>query len=196
MNDTEPAAIFLRGHPAQFVERLGDLRSRRAGDDTLDIEKPLESPSRGYCRSVPARRLTTVNRLVTYSPKVFVPVTRFCRDVCQYGALARPRRGDRAYLTCDEVLAIARAGAEAGCHDEVNAVVQRATRENGAHTGGRPSHRPVSAKSAPLALVSGSRLRMFDSSRGRAELIMRTGTLSWFAVHGSQGEVICSLCPE
>jgi FO synthase len=53
---------------------------------------------------------------VTYSPKVFVPLTTLCRDVCGYCTFARPpRRGERAYLREDEVLAIARAGAEAGC---------------------------------------------------------------------------------
>jgi len=55
-------------------------------------------------------------RLVTYSPKVFVPLTTLCRDVCGYCTFARPpRRGERAYLPVDEVLAIARAGAAAGC---------------------------------------------------------------------------------
>ena len=54
--------------------------------------------------------------LVTYSPKVFIPLTTLCRDVCGYCTFARPpRRGERAYLTEAEVLAIARAGAAAGC---------------------------------------------------------------------------------
>src|SRR6266545_5087421 len=57
-------------------------------------------------------------RLVTYSPKVFIPLTKLCRDVCHYCTFARPpRRGERAYLTIDEVLAIARAGADAGCRE-------------------------------------------------------------------------------
>ena len=56
--------------------------------------------------------------LVTYSPKVFVPLTKLCRDVCHYCTFARPpRRGERAYMTADEVLAVARAGVEAGCHE-------------------------------------------------------------------------------
>ena len=56
--------------------------------------------------------------LVTYSPKVFVPLTKLCRDVCHYCTFARPpRRGERAYLALDEVLEIARAGAAAGCHE-------------------------------------------------------------------------------
>jgi FO synthase len=57
-------------------------------------------------------------RVVTYSPKVFIPLTMLCRDVCHYCTFARPpRRGERAYMTGDEVVAIARVGAEAGCHE-------------------------------------------------------------------------------
>ena len=64
-----------------------------------------------------ARRLRPA-RLVTYSPKVFVPLTTLCRDVCGYCTFARPpRRGERAFMTEDEVLAIARAGAAAGCRE-------------------------------------------------------------------------------
>ncbi|RDI73725.1 7,8-didemethyl-8-hydroxy-5-deazariboflavin synthase, CofH subunit [Gaiella occulta] len=62
-----------------------------------------------------ARRLRA-GPLVTYSPKVFVPLTTLCRDVCGYCTFARPpRRGERAFMTEDEVLAVARAGAAAGC---------------------------------------------------------------------------------
>ena len=56
--------------------------------------------------------------LVTYSPKVFIPLTTLCRDVCDYCTFARPpRRGERAFMTEDEVLEIARAGAAAGCRE-------------------------------------------------------------------------------
>jgi FO synthase len=59
-----------------------------------------------------------VGRLITYSPKVFIPLTKLCRDVCHYCTFAHPpRRGERAYLTLDEVLEIARAGARAGCRE-------------------------------------------------------------------------------
>src|SRR5919198_2223473 len=57
-------------------------------------------------------------RLVTFSPKVFVPLTKLCRDVCHYCTFARPpRRGERAYMSEEEVLEVARAGAAAGCHE-------------------------------------------------------------------------------
>ena len=56
--------------------------------------------------------------LITYSPKVFIPLTKLCRDVCHYCTFAQPpRRGERVYMRADEVLEIARAGAEAGCHE-------------------------------------------------------------------------------
>jgi FO synthase len=56
--------------------------------------------------------------LISYSRKVFVPLTRLCRDVCGYCTFAEtPRDGVAAYLSADEVLAIARAGAAAGCHE-------------------------------------------------------------------------------
>jgi FO synthase len=59
-----------------------------------------------------------VRKLVTYSPKVFIPLTKLCRDVCHYCTFAQPpRRGERAYMSGDEVLSVARAGAEAGCHE-------------------------------------------------------------------------------
>ncbi|GLZ48554.1 hypothetical protein Acsp06_47390 [Actinomycetospora sp. NBRC 106375] len=54
--------------------------------------------------------------VVTYSPKVFVPLTRLCRDRCHYCTFATvPGRLPAAYLERDEVLDIARAGAEQGC---------------------------------------------------------------------------------
>ena len=54
-----------------------------------------------------ARRLRSVGHgsLITYSPKVFIPLTKLCRDVCGYCTFARPpRRGERAYMSEDEVL--------------------------------------------------------------------------------------------
>ena len=57
-------------------------------------------------------------RVVTYSPKVFIPLTKLCRDVCHYCTFAQPpRAGQRAYMNTEEILAIARAGADAGCHE-------------------------------------------------------------------------------
>jgi FO synthase len=64
-----------------------------------------------------ARELRRSN-VVTFSPKVFIPLTKLCRDVCHYCTFARPpRRGERAYMSEEEVLEVARAGAAAGCRE-------------------------------------------------------------------------------
>jgi FO synthase len=55
---------------------------------------------------------------ISYSCKVFIPLTQLCRDSCHYCTFAHlPRKNQRAYLTADEILAIARAGAKAGCRE-------------------------------------------------------------------------------
>ena len=75
----------------------------------------LEATTEELCAE--ARRLRR-GRVITYSPKVFIPLTKLCRDVCHYCTFARPpRRGERAYMSEEEVLAVARAGAEAGCRE-------------------------------------------------------------------------------
>jgi FO synthase len=56
--------------------------------------------------------------IVSYSRKVFIPLTRLCRDTCRYCTFVRgPRGAASAYLSPDEVLAIARAGVDAGCRE-------------------------------------------------------------------------------
>jgi FO synthase len=78
----------------------------------------LERPLVDLCAEARALRDHGHGRLVTYSPKVFVPLTKLCRDVCHYCTFAHPpRRGERAYLTLEEVLDIARAGASVGCRE-------------------------------------------------------------------------------
>jgi len=70
------------------------------------------------CSEACAIRARAFGSLVTYSPKVFIPLTTLCRDVCGYCTFARlPRWGERAYLDLDGVLEIARRGAAAGCRE-------------------------------------------------------------------------------
>ncbi|MGH3104161.1 MAG: 7,8-didemethyl-8-hydroxy-5-deazariboflavin synthase CofG, partial [Gaiellaceae bacterium] len=81
----------------------------------MEVGELLETPLEELCARARALRRGS---LVTYSPKVFVPLTTLCRDVCGYCTFARPpRRGERAFMTLEDVLAVARAGAAAGCHE-------------------------------------------------------------------------------
>ncbi|MEQ9123437.1 MAG: 7,8-didemethyl-8-hydroxy-5-deazariboflavin synthase CofG, partial [Alphaproteobacteria bacterium] len=55
---------------------------------------------------------------VSYSRKVFIPLTHLCRDVCHYCTFAKPpKKGEAVFMTPDQVLAAARAGAAQGCKE-------------------------------------------------------------------------------
>jgi FO synthase len=65
-------------------------------------------------------------RRVTYSPKVFIPLTMLCRDRCGYCTFAKaPARVTAPYLLPEEVLAIAEAGRAAGCHEALFTLGER-----------------------------------------------------------------------
>ncbi len=73
-----------------------------------------------------ARRDAATGTHVTYSPKVFIPLTHLCRDKCGYCTFAQPpARVQAPFLSPDEVLAIARAGAEAGCSEALFTLGER-----------------------------------------------------------------------
>jgi FO synthase len=78
-------------------------------DDAADMDALLAAAR--------ARR-DLAHAVISYSPKVFIPLTQLCRDVCRYCTFAQAPRDLKApYLSVDEAVAIARAGAEAGCHE-------------------------------------------------------------------------------
>ncbi|HRE03346.1 MAG TPA: 7,8-didemethyl-8-hydroxy-5-deazariboflavin synthase CofG [Ilumatobacteraceae bacterium] len=63
---------------------------------------------------------------ITYSPKVFIPLTRLCNDSCTYCTFVQPpARLAAPYLTPDEVRRIARSGARAGCHEALFTLGER-----------------------------------------------------------------------
>jgi len=63
---------------------------------------------------------------ITFSPKVFIPLTQLCRDRCGYCTFAQPpARMATPYLSPDEVLDIARRGAAAGCHEALFTLGER-----------------------------------------------------------------------
>jgi len=64
--------------------------------------------------------------VVTYSPKVFIPLTKLCRDRCGYCTFAQaPAHVASPYLSLDEVMAIAQAGQEAGCTEALFTLGER-----------------------------------------------------------------------
>ena len=89
---------------------------RPSREAALELGRETDLPA--LMRRAAALRDAGFGRPISYSRKVFVPLTKLCRDVCHYCTFARPpRTGERAYMTLDEVVDVARRGAAAGCRE-------------------------------------------------------------------------------
>src|SRR6516162_4903702 len=116
-DDTPPATAIRRslarardGKPLDQGEAATLLHARGA-----DLDRLL-----GYAGRTRDAGLVAAGRpgVITYSRKVFIPLTRLCRDRCGYCTFATvPGRLDSPYLSPDEVLAIASQGAALGCKE-------------------------------------------------------------------------------
>src|SRR5262245_42323792 len=113
-----PGAAAMR----RTLARARDGKPLDVGEATVllhargeDLNTLLEYASRTRDAGLEAARRPGV---ITYSRKVFIPLTRLCRDRCGYCTFATvPHRLHSLYLEPDEVLAIARRGAELGCKE-------------------------------------------------------------------------------
>ena len=87
-----------------------------ASAPAFDAHDLLRAPLPDLMAEAARRRDAAHGDRVTFSPKVFIPLTMLCRDRCGYCTFAKPpARLDSPYLELDEVLAVARAGRAAGC---------------------------------------------------------------------------------
>jgi len=99
---------------------MADTESMSARGDGLpdDLARLLDTPLDDLVAEAGRLRDAAHGSRITFSPKVFVPLTMLCRDRCGYCTFAKPpARLDAPYLSLDEVLAIARRGAAAGCRE-------------------------------------------------------------------------------
>jgi FO synthase len=114
--------IHARPLPAPDAAEVAALLARAAEGGRIADEEALRlagfADLDALMRSAAAIRDRGRGDTVSYSRKVFIPLTHLCRDACHYCTFARPpRRGERAFLAPDEVLAIAEAGRRAGCRE-------------------------------------------------------------------------------
>ena len=101
---------------------------------------------------------------VSFSKKVFIPLTKLCRDVCHYCTFAHaPRQGEPHYLAPEAVLDIARAGQAAGCKEALFTL------------GDQPELRYTAAREALAALGAESTLHYLETSA--ALVLKETGLL-------------------
>jgi len=77
----------------------------------------LETPLTDLLARASAARDEGHGRVQSWSRKVFIPLTQLCRNLCHYCTFSQPPRpgGSAAYMSREEVLAVARAGRAAGC---------------------------------------------------------------------------------
>ena len=117
------------------------------GDRLAEARELLDRPLADLLRESERMTVDAFGSVVTYSRKVFIPLTTLCRDVCHYCTFAKtPRKAHQAYLTREQVLAIAREGIAAGCREALFTL------------GDRPEARYVSARDALAALGHDSTL--------------------------------------
>ena len=101
----------------QLKHIIAAARAGRAPEEAAALA--LEhAPLQLLLPAAEALTLAGFARVVTYSRKVFIPLTQLCRDVCHYCTFAKaPRALPHPYLSLDGVLKIARDGAAAGCKE-------------------------------------------------------------------------------
>ena len=107
---------------ADTTARLSTLLSAASRGERPTSSEALallpSAPLEALMPSAESLTLEGFGTVVTYSRKVFIPLTQLCRDVCHYCTFAKaPRNLKGAYLTADEVLAIARAGQAVDCKE-------------------------------------------------------------------------------
>jgi 7,8-didemethyl-8-hydroxy-5-deazariboflavin synthase CofG subunit len=114
------------------VERLVDGPPTR--DEAVALLGATGAELQALLRAAAALRDAGKGRVVTYSRKVFIPLTNLCRDSCGYCTFVRRPGDPRARtLTPEDVLAIARAGAAAGCHEALFSLGDKPERRHPEH---------------------------------------------------------------
>ncbi|MEJ1963485.1 MAG: 5-amino-6-(D-ribitylamino)uracil--L-tyrosine 4-hydroxyphenyl transferase CofH [Gammaproteobacteria bacterium] len=97
---------------------LGATEAGRRPDAADALAWLPEAPVEQLLPLAESLTLLGFGETVTYSRKVFIPLTQLCRDVCHYCTFAKaPRNLKKAYLTAEDVLAIAHAGKAADCKE-------------------------------------------------------------------------------
>ena len=105
---------------------LSTAAPRRAEPPPNDLSGVTDLPLPELMAAARERRDAATGTRITYSPKVFIPLTMLCQDRCGYCTFAQPpARLDSPYLEPDQVLAIARQGARAGCHEALFTLGER-----------------------------------------------------------------------
>lgn len=110
------------------VDLLGKVRRGEtlSDEEAFRLDCPERYPIVDLCSLAAQLRDRGKGPVVTFSPKVFIPLTRLCRDFCGYCTFRQsPQTAQRLYLSPEEVLEVARAGQRLGCTEALFTLGER-----------------------------------------------------------------------
>ncbi len=123
--DSYPTQVGQAGAGAPSV--YASLLRREVSDQEAYLfASPECPPINDLCAAASRLRDAGKGRTVTFSPKVFIPLTHLCRDFCGYCTFRQsPETASRIYMTPEEVLDVARAGQKLGCTEALFTLGER-----------------------------------------------------------------------
>ena len=122
---TSSVATGAANSPLPQLDRLAagaDLSDR----DALRLVELDDGALADLCAAASELRDRGKGRVITFSPKVFIPLTRLCRDFCGYCTFRQsPVETENLYLSADAALAVAKAGEKLGCTEALFTLGER-----------------------------------------------------------------------
>ncbi|TGD74569.1 7,8-didemethyl-8-hydroxy-5-deazariboflavin synthase subunit CofH [Mangrovimicrobium sediminis] len=119
-----PGAPAVGAYTRRCLSALGLGTGSLAREDALALAD--DDDLAGLLALAGAARDRGHGALVTYSRKVFIPLTQLCRDVCHYCTFAQtPKRVEQPFMPVEEVLELCRAGAAMGCQEALFTLGER-----------------------------------------------------------------------
>jgi FO synthase len=121
----DPVLLAQTPAVAAALDRILSGGTATREEAVLFLRSPVENLD-ALCAAARMIRARGSGRTVSFSPKVFLPLTHLCRDTCGYCTFrTEPAADPRLYMTIEEVLQVARAGQRLGCTEALFTLGER-----------------------------------------------------------------------
>ena len=118
-------ATYINRSPLPSLDRVASGQTL-SDADAMSLAGSAGLTIEELCAAASELRDRGRGRVVTFSPKVFIPLTRMCRDFCGYCTFRQaPEETEGLYLTVDQVMSVARAGQKLGCTEALFTLGER-----------------------------------------------------------------------
>ncbi|MDP6964872.1 MAG: 5-amino-6-(D-ribitylamino)uracil--L-tyrosine 4-hydroxyphenyl transferase CofH [Acidimicrobiales bacterium] len=110
----------------KFAVSINPVNMKLIAGSLMQVDEIENLPTETLFELADTIRKETYRNTITYSPKVFIPLTKLCRDRCGYCTFAEPpARLEAPYMEPEEILTVAKAGKQAGCHEALFTLGER-----------------------------------------------------------------------